>query len=519
MLATIGDDELLVREAQDADVLDLAWERIELQDSFHKFVVAAWHVVEPTQAFTDNWHVRVFCGQLEDLYYRRGAFRPPAEPRFLANVPPGTLKSLLTSVFFPAWVWTLNSKKRFLTGAYGAHLSTRDALRTRQIIESRWYQDRWPVKLADDQNTKTRYNTDGKGWRVSTSVDGVGTGEHPDFIIVDDPHSASDAASDKERQTAIDWFDQTLSTRLGRNPAIIVIMQRLHQEDLSGHLLKRGGWVHVCWPMRYEQCTCHPTDADKKCLAHKADPSWRPDPLDPRTTHGELLFPALFPEQKIRQLELDLGPYGAAGQLQQRPSPEGGGLFKRGWFKFVDAAPKLARRVRGWDTAATEGGGDATCGVKMSEEFETRTVNGKTITESTGRIIVEDVQHDHLGPAGVDQLMRTTAELDGKSCPQREEREGGASGKAQIAGRAKLLVGFDYQETQLGANKLVRAKPYRAQCEAGNVYLVRAPWNEAYLVELAAFPTGEHDDRVDGSSCAFNSLLLEPAPRKQRCTW
>lgn len=539
-LATASDfdDELIGDELRNAALLQLSIEKETLEGSLHDFVRAAWHLVEPNHPFQDNWHIRKLCKHLEHVFYKSGPFRDglvqdsPKKPRrSVINIPPGMMKSLIVMVFFPAWCWAKNPRLRFLCASYGSTLSNRDNLRCRQIIESPWYQERWPIRLMDDQNTKTRYNTTENGWRIATSVGGPGTGEHPDFILIDDPHSAEEARSDAERNRALIWFDGTIATRLGRNPAIVLIMQRLHADDLSGHLLKRGGWYHVRYPMRYERCTCpevaprcHPNE-ELRCSLHKSDPTWAHDPTDERTEAGALLFPSFCPEEKVRGLEVDLGAYGAAGQLQQRPAPEGGGQFKREWFKFVDAKPALARRCRGWDTAGTKDGGDWTVGVLISEEFDwvltpaAGLQRAKRELKSTGRFFVESVVRDQLDPAGVDGLMKVTAELDGKEVPIREEREGGSSGKGQIAAHGRLLAGWDYKEVQLGADKITRAKPFRAQCELGNVYLVRAAWNEAYISELTGFPTGSHDDQVDGSSCSFNSLLLEPPPKTVKLTW
>jgi predicted phage terminase large subunit-like protein len=256
-------------------------------------------------------------------------------------------------------------------------------------------------------------------------------------------------------------------------------MQRLHESDLSGHLLARGGWRHICWPMRYDEQIA------------TAD--------DPRTQPGELLWPALFDEEKVRQLELDLGAYAAAGQLQQRPAPAEGGLFKREWFdgRIVDTAPVQARRCRGWDTAATEGAGDYTCGVR--------------IAEADGIYYVEDVQRAQLSPFGVDALIRATVQKDGTSCRQREERTG-ADGKTVTAHRLKLLAGYDYREVVVMQNKVARAGGFRSQCEGGNVRLVKGSWNHVFLDELCIFPNGDHDDQVDAATCAFNDLTLG-APR------
>jgi predicted phage terminase large subunit-like protein len=501
-------------DLEDTDVLETALEAVALRADLYAFVKAAWPIVEPAQPFVENWHIKAICQVLQDITLTRTECQ-----RFIFNVPPGTLKSLLISVLWPAWVWARSPRKRFLTASYGSHLTIRDNLRVRDIVISPWFQARFRFGLVEDQNTKTRYNTSASGWRIATSVGGVGTGEHPDFIIIDDPLTAQQAESEPERTAANNWFDRTMSTRgTTRRVVVIIVMQRLHEDDLTGHLLARGGVEHICFPMRYERCSCpsplpgqDEVPEDARCAPHRANALWRPDPRDPRTREGELLFPRMFPERKVKQLELDLGPYGAAGQLQQRPSPEGGGQFKREWFGYLDVAPKTFLRIlRGWDTAGTENGGDWTRGVLIGEYED-------------GLFAIVDVKGGQLSPAGVDLLMLSTANDDAKrygpQCGQREEREGGASGKAQIASRAKLLVGHDYKEVSLGTNKVIRAKPFRAQCEAGNVKLVRGAWNEEYITELCGFPTGKFDDQVDGSSTGFNSLLLEPKKRKVRLTW
>lgn len=517
------DDETFAAEFADIGIMDVGLSKYQCEQTLYEYVKQSWPLVEPLQPFVENWHIEELCRVLQGCYTGK-------TKRLIVNVPPGTAKSLIINVFFPTWVWAKNARKRFLSASFSASLTTRDNLRARQLIESEWYRARWNVTLADDQNAKTRYNTHEKGWRIATSVNGQGMGEHPDFILIDDPTSATEAESDTERQNANDWFDRTISQRLGRNPCIIIIMQRLHMEDLSGHLLARGGWDHIRWPMRFEVCTC-PTDTngpltpDQLCVLHKADPTWTADKRDKRTLPGELLFPKLFNEANVKDRELNLGEYGTAGQLQQRPSPEGGGLFKREWFKYAETAPKIMRVARAYDTASTEGGGDYTASVLIGEEFEWLLTpaaglqRAKKELISTGRFFVLDAFHDQLGPDGVDKLMVATAGLDGKAVPIREEREGGASGKSVIVARTKLLRGYDYKEVTLGQNKRVRAKPFRTQCEGGNVYLIRAPWNAPYVAELCAFPAGVHDDWVDASSCAFNSVLMEEPPKQQNITW
>lgn len=487
--------ELLAIEAEVARRAHAA-EAILLQQSLRYFVEQAWAIVEPMMVFRHNWHIDELCDVLEAV--SRGEIK-----RVLINVPPGTMKSLLISVFFPAWEWASNPSLKYLTASYSAHLSIRDNMRLRQIITSDWYQSHFPhVRLTGDQSAKEKFSTTKQGLRFATSVNGAGTGEHIDRIIIDDPLTAQQARSKTERDSANAWFSNTISSRgIGRAVAIIVIMQRLHQDDMSGYLLARGGFELVKFPMRYV-----PTRA-----ATKTEPANVADPRDQRSVAGELLMPQLLNEATVRQLEIDLGPYGTAGQLQQRPSPEGGGLFKREWFKFVEAAPAAAVRTRGWDTAGTEGDGDFTAGVKLAA--------------ANDLFYVEHVHRKQLGPAGVDALMLQTAQSDGRQCMQREEKEMGASGGAVVAARSKLLKSVDYAAVPISGDKVTRARPFRAQCEAGNVLIVRTgdestdAWIEPYIQELCDFPAGSHDDMVDGSSCAYNVLVTEKPRSTMGLVW
>lgn len=485
--------------------------------SLKAFVYKTWHLIEPDVELKWNWHLDVVIKELEDISFD---VDPDADD-VIFNIPPGTMKSLLISVFFTAWEWMRRPNLRYLCASYGSHLSIRDNVRLRMILESPWYQKHAPdLQLTGDQNAKERFNTTAGGWRIATSVNGVGTGEHPDRILIDDPLTATQADSPVERQSVNDWLDRTLSSRgVARGCRRALVMQRLHEEDPTQHLMSKGGWRKIVFPMRYVPFRA-PTDQDP--MGHV------PDPRDPRTEAGELLWPKLFTERKVKKLEIALGPYGTAGQLQQTPAPEGGGLFQRAWFHFVSAPPKLARRVRGWDTASTEANtqnrGDWTAGVKISEPPGGVDENG--VLQGAGQFYIEDCRCEQLSPAGVDALIKGTAQADGAMmCAVREEREGGGAGKVVVEARAKMLKGFDYKWVLTGADKVTRAKPFRAQCEAGNVFIVRTgdeardSWIEPYIQELIKFPTGVHDDRVDGSSCSFNQLLLEPIPQSDWVTW
>lgn len=238
---------------------------------------------------------------------------------------------------------------------------------------------------------------------------------------------------------------------------------------------------------------------------------------DPRQP-GEALWPSKYPLEELTRRRAGLGEWDFSALYQQRPSPAGGGLFKEEWFahRILDAAPAIMRVARGWDTAGTELAGDWTVGVKIGEEFLKDQQTGEL--NSTGRFVVLDVVRKQLGPDGVDKLMKITADLDGV-CAQREEKEGGSAGGAVVAARLKTLKGHDYNFVQISGSKVTRSKPFRAQCDGGNVYLLRGAWNVEYTKELSNFPTGKHDDQVDASSCAFNAVLLEPAPQAEFCSW
>lgn len=248
---------------------------------------------------------------------------------------------------------------------------------------------------------------------------------------------------------------------------------------------------------------------------------------DPRQK-GEALWPAKYPLAELARRRAGMGEYDWASLYQGQPAPSGGGLFKEEWFsdRFLDVAPAIMRVARGWDTAGTEQAGDWTVGVKIGEEFLKNEYTSEI--SSTGRFIVLDVKRAQLGPDGVDKLIKVTAELDGIACAQREEKEGGSAGGAVVAARLKMLRGFDYKEVVVSGSKVTRSKPFRAQCEGGNVYILRDKglgganghgWNRDYITELCGFPTAVHDDQVDGSSCSFNAVLLEPVPQEEWVSW
>lgn len=458
----------------------LALEAYQLSQDFHAYVCAAWSEVESAE-FIDNWHIKAICQHLQ-------AVSEGKITNLLINVPPGMSKSLITSVFWPTWEWTRDPSLRMLYASYDEQLSTRDSVKCRTLITSKWYLDRWPkVRLVADQNQKTRYSTVAGGYRISTSLpEGHGTGEHPDRIVVDDPHNVRKAESEAERKAVIEWWDLTMPTRgASRGVRRVVIMQRLHQGDLSGHILKSNendrDWDIIILPMRREPDRMKPTSL-----------GW----IDPRTSDPSipsLISPRQFSETVVRKIERSLGSYGTAGQLQQRPAPREGGMFRPVWFGYVDATPVKARWCRAWDFASTADDGDWTVGLLMCRSDE-------------GLFYVADVIREQCTAHQRDLIVYRTAMDDGKNVKIIIEQEPGAAGVSLIDYMVRMLQGWIVRPYRPTGPKEVRAEAYAAQAEAGNVKLVRANWNREYLSELAVFPMGDHDDQVDSSSMAFHTL-------------
>lgn len=206
--------------------------------SLYEFVRQAWHVVEPGIPFIPSWHIEQICEHLEAV--SAGDIR-----RLLINIPPRHSKSTIVSVMWPMWEWLTTPEQKFLCASYSGTLSIRDNLKARRLVQSPWFQSRWGhlFALAGDQNAKQRFENDKTGYRIATSVGGTATGEGGSRLILDDPHSAQEAQSDTLRESTLEWFDMVWSTRLNnpKTDSMVVVMQRLHEQDVSGHILERGG--------------------------------------------------------------------------------------------------------------------------------------------------------------------------------------------------------------------------------------------------------------------------------------
>lgn len=491
--------------------------------SLSDFIRTAWPVID-AETYEHNWHMDVVSDHL--MACQAGEIN-----RLLINVPPGTSKSSAASVFFPAWLWGPAGAPhtRYIGASHEQGLATRDNRRTRLLIESEWYQRRWPTKITSDQNEKTNFENDKGGFRQSTAVASM-TGKRGHFVTWDDPINPEGSGSDVTRETAVRVFKETLTSRLvnPRTSVITIIMQRLHEDDVAGHILASDyGYHHVMLPMEFERERCcysvvkptwrevepvlarydaprqvwHTGEAAEGDLADK--PLVEVYPQDPRREDGELLFEDRFTADVVERDKKVMGSYATAGQFQQRPAPRGGGMFHRDWFVPVRAAPVCVRYVRGWDVAAsTERDSAYTVGVLMGQTRD-------------GDYVVIDVVRKQLSAHGVEAMVKATAAQDfqqygGKvmgSVPQ----DPGAGGKVWAQAIIRAAAGYNYRKSPESGDKESRAEPFSAQAEAGNVMMVLADWNKDYLDEVALFPNSKFKDQVDASSRAFMELTKPQA--------
>jgi predicted phage terminase large subunit-like protein len=443
-------------------------------DSFAEFVRCAWHIVEPNNPFVPGWHIDAICEHMEAVF--KGQIRD-----LLINIPPRHMKSTAIPVMFPAWAWIKKPEMKFLCGAYAQGLSTRDSMKCRNIIESNWYRDTFdiPWYLSSDQNAKQRYKNTMQGERISTSVGGSGTGEGCDVLIFDDPHNALEASSEAARRQVINYWDQVMSSR-GNDPkkfARVVIMQRLHENDLSGHILASGGYEHLCLPAEY--------DGRKSATSI----GW----TDPRKNLGDLLWPERFGKVEVEKLKKDLGSQGAAGQLQQLPGPAEGHIVKDNWWRFYSVLPDgITKWISSWDLTFSE---------TERGSFVVGQIWG---CKNADRYLV----HQWRERVGFNGQLDAFRNLDA-SYPQvgRKLVEKKANGAALIDVLQSKISGIIPVEPR--GSKIARAESVAPQIESGNVYLPEksiCPWVDDYLHEWRVFPNGANDDQVDATSQALSYL-------------
>ena len=441
--------------------------------SFYEFVLDAFKALHNGNELVPNFHIKYICDRLQKEA-QRIVNGEPRDKHILINIPPRTLKSELVNVFFSVYCWVLKDSIQFISSSYSASLSITLSTQARRLIESDWFKEYFPeIELSKDENTKSRYTTNNSGLRYSTSTGGTVTGMGADIIVIDDPQNPQLARSDVERENANRFFNETLRSRLN-NPdkgVFIVIMQRLHEKDLTGMLLEKEpeNWEHICLP---------------------AEVSDYVKPLDLKEFYTDgLLFPQRLSKDTLNSFKLGLGSYGYSGQYSQIPSPDEGGIFKGDWFNIIKRLPENVNTdLLKWnfylDTAYTnKQENDATA--MMCAAFH------------NNELYIREVKAVRLEfPELIKEIQQFTA-VNGYTNRSRIYVEPKASGKS-IVQMLKRSTGLNIIEDKAPVqDKVSRANSVSAFVEAGRVNLLDGRYIDDFLNELKSFPNGAHDDQCD----------------------
>lgn len=468
---------------------------------FYYFVQEFWDQIIPEEPVW-NWHMQYICQEMEKTFVTV-INRQEKEYDLVINISPGTSKSTICTVMFNAWVWIArnplkNKRKqkdgteidwtgadlRFMTGSYNQALSLEHAELTRDLIWSAKYKRYFPeLEIRPDKSMKSNFKNTNNGTRFSTAVGATGTGLHAHFIIIDDPVNPKQALSDLDRESANRWMDQTLSTRKvdKKVTVTILIMQRLHKDDPTGNMVQKSTKLkHIVLPANTEY-------------------EIKPPTLKKFYKDG-LMDPIRLDDSVLKENKNKLGSYGFAGQFGQSPKPREGAMFDTAYFEIVDAVPAGGTEwVRGWDLAATtvqEAKASApayTAGVLMKQGPD-------------GIYYIAHAKHFRKTPEGVRKAIRNQASQDPIGTIVDIPQDPGQAGKSQVKSFVAYMPEYNVKYSTESGDKVLRAEPLSAQCEAGNVKILKGNWNAEYLDEIGFFPNG-FKDFVDATSRAYNRVI------------
>ena len=400
----------------------------------------------------------------------------------------------MTSVAFVAWALGRNPALQFICASYGQDLAEKHAVDCRNVMTAEWYQRLFGPVLKGNRQAASDLRTSRGGGRYATSVGGPLTGLGGDILLIDDPLKPDEALSDAARQGANAWVDNTLMSRLNdkRTGAIVVIMQRLHMDDLVGHVIEQGGWEVVSLPAIAETQERFEFDtlAGTKVVVRQI---------------GEALHPQREPIEILQDIRRTIGEYNFAGQYQQTPSPAGGGLVKEAWLRYYEPhekPPKFDQILQSWDTASKE---------SELADFSVCTTWGLKRNGAGYDFYLLDVWREKVAFPG---LKKAVLELNAKFKPDVILIEDKSSG-IQLIQELRSMGHSKVKEAKTEGNKLMRLNAQTPAIEGGFVLLPRrATWLDAYVMELTTFPAGRHDDQVDSTSQALAWIAVngvEPA--------
>ncbi len=403
--------------------------------------------------------------------------------RLIINIPPRYGKTEIAVKMFVAWCLANSPAAKFIHLSYSDDLALDNSSAIRDVVKSAEFQRFFPMALRADSDSKKKWFSSVGGGLYATAAGGaitgfgaggmgrvpIGTGSPADgfagAILIDDPVKPDDAFSDTMRDRINRRFTNTIASRTNSpETPIIVIMQRLHENDMTGFLLAGGSgekWEHLCIPSITED--------------------------------GDALWPEKHPIETLRMME-QADPYTFSGQYMQRPSPLSGGILKPDNISIIEALPVgPIDWVRGWDFASTTTG-DWTAGAKLGKLPD-------------GRIIIADMVRVRVGPDERDAALVNATARDGSNCRVSIPQDPGQAGLTQVKYLVRKLAGYSVKATPETGNKVVRAEPFASQVNIGNVMMLKADWNDALINEMRMFPNGTWDDQVDGCSRAFSLLI------------
>jgi len=461
--------------------------RARCEDQLRVFVRKAWKIIEPITQFVPNWHIDLVCEYLTACTI--GQIR-----RLVINLPPRNSKSVPTSIMWPCWSWIKQPATRWIFTSHSAKLSTEHSIKRRTLLMSDWYQARWghQVKMRDDRNLLDHYENVRGGACISTSMQSGIAGFGCEYLVVDDAHDTNNPESEADRLAVLRSFDQAFSTRLNnkKTGVIVIIMQRLHTDDLSGHVLKESGWEHLRLPMEAEGQTRVYFPLSGR-IQDRAD--------------GELLNPNREGPEQIAEYRIRLGAMGFAGQMQQSPVPSSGNIIKPEWFKVYKTLPeKFDRTLLSADTA-----------FKTKEENDWTAITCWGVYQ--GQFYVLDLLKTKVEFPALKQLAVSMYFKWNR--PDAFLIEDKASGSSLIQELRMPITMRDSGEMarlpivpiKIDTDKIARAQAAAPMVEAGQVSIPDAaifnvPWLATFLTDLSTFPVGDGADTMDSVSQALNYL-------------
>ncbi|MNR93464.1 Terminase-like family protein [compost metagenome] len=474
-----------------------------LEQSLAAYTRRAWPVVDPAD-YMHNWHIDCIAEHLEAV--TAGQIR-----RLLINMPPRHMKSILVSVMWPTWCWAKRPELKWLFTAYAQSLSTKHSVDRRLILQSDWFRRNWGDRftLLGDQNVKTEYQNTKNGIMASTSIGGTITGKGGDVIVVDDLHNPEEVDSDTIRGGVIEYFRRTLPSRLDnkKTGAIVVVMQRLHEADLSGHILETGGYTHLSLP----------AECEKRVVVHF--------PRSGREVireQGTLLWPEREGPVELAALKRAMGSYDYGAQYQQDPTPSEGGMFQRKWWRFwvpadgreyppvemrIGGKPvyfiaeplpaRMDQQIQSWDCTFKDSDGS---------DYVAGQVWGR---KQANKYLLDQVKDRMDIIRTMDEIQRFRAKYPKARLVLVEDK---ANGPAVIQMLRRKVSGMVAVNPEGG--KVARASAVTPEIEAGNVYLPHPslfPWVTDFINTFAGFPAVLHDDEVDAATQALNRLMYNTA--------